>query len=217
MDSFSAKRSEQSGVTLRPESTAVLIVDMLRDFCDPAGAMPLGGAERLYPVQNGIVSAARTAGAMIGWVVDAHRSGLRRDREFLKRTPHCIEGTAGVEVMPELRRDPGDFTFLKRRYSAFFATDLDLTLKDNMIDTLVVFGVVTNICVRSTVHDAFFNGYKVIVPHDACAATGPREQASSLYDIATHFGTVTDAGSVQDAFRDGTSVVPLPEFETTGI
>ena len=67
MDRFSAKRSEQSGVTLRPESTAVLIVDMLRDFCDPAGAMPLGGAERLYPVQNGIVSAARTAGAMIGW------------------------------------------------------------------------------------------------------------------------------------------------------
>ncbi|WP_436644316.1 cysteine hydrolase family protein [Microbaculum sp. FT89] len=214
MDAFSAKRSGQTGMDIVPENTAVLIVDMLRDFCDPAGAMPLGGADRLYPIQNGIVSTARSAGAMIGWVVDAHRPGLRRDREFLKRTPHCIEGTAGVDVMPQLDRQPEDFTFLKRRFSAFFATDLDLTLKDNLIDTVIVFGVVTNICVRSTVHDAFFNGYRVIVPHDACAATGPREQASSLYDIATHFGTVTDAAAVQAAFRDGALITSLPEFET---
>ena len=51
-------------------------------------------------------------------------------------------------------------------------------------------GVVTNICVRSTVHDAFFHGYRVVVPEDGVAATGPREQESSLYDIATHFGIV---------------------------
>ena len=63
----------------------------------------------------------------------------------------------------------------------------------------MVFGVVTNICVRSTVHDAFFNGYEVVVPQDCCAATGPREQESSLYDIATHFGTVSDAATVAAA------------------
>ena len=56
--------------------------------------------------------------------------------------------------------------------------------------------MVTNICVRSTVHDAFFNGYQVVVPHDCCAATGAREQASSLYDIATHFGLVADSSDV---------------------
>ena len=57
----------------------------------------------------------------------------------------------------------------------------------------------SRICVRSTVHDAFFHGYQVIVPEDCCAATGPREQASSLYDIATHFGIVADSVQVADA------------------
>ena len=76
----------------------------------------------------------------------------------------------------------------------------------------MVFGVVTNICVRSTVHDGFFRGYDIVVPHDACAATGPREHASSLYDIATHFGTVSDAGTVLAAL-DGGSEIDNAVFE----
>ena len=63
----------------------------------------------------------------------------------------------------------------------------------------MIFGVVTNICVRSTVHDAFFLGYQVIVPEDCVAATGPREQESSLYDIGTHFGIVADSEHVTAA------------------
>lgn len=98
---------------------------------------------------------------------------------------------------------------IKRRYSSFFQTDLDLTLKDLGVHQLVVFGVVTNICVRSTVHDAFFNGYEVVVPQDCCAATGPREQESSLYDIATHFGTVSTAAAVSAALAGGGTIQPL--------
>lgn len=215
MDEFSAHQSAQAQLQLDPARTALLIVDMLHDFCAPSGAMPLPGAERLYPPQNNLVAAARETGAMIGWVIDAHRQGLRRDREMLKRSPHCFEGTSGIEVMPELDKRDGDFVFLKRRYSAFFGTDLDLTLRDNLIDTLIVCGVVTNICVRSTVHDAFFNGYKVVVPHDACAATGPREQASSLYDIATHFGLVSCSDTVVKSLRGGAIITNLPQFEKT--
>jgi ureidoacrylate peracid hydrolase len=85
----------------------------------------------------------------------------------------------------------------------FSNTDLDLTLKDLRIDTVIVTGVVTNICVRSTVHDAFFLGYEVIVPEDCVAATGPREQLSSLYDIATHFGTVSGSAEVAAGLIDG--------------
>lgn len=198
MDSFSATQSAQQNISLRPDTTAMLIVDMVHDFCDPAGAMCLPGAEQLYPVQNDLIQSARRSGMMIGWVVDAHRPAVKRDREFLKRAPHCLEGTSGVDVVPELDKQSDDFVFLKRRFSAFFGTDLDLTLRDNLIDTLIVFGVVTNICVRSTVHDAFFNGYQVVVPSDACAATGPREQESSLYDIATHFGVVAESRDVLD-------------------
>nr|MBP9183264.1 cysteine hydrolase [Fuscovulum sp.] len=103
-----------------------------------------------------------------------------------------------------------DMVVTKRRFSGFFGTDLDLTLRDMMVDTVIVMGVVTNICVRSTVHDAFFLGYRVVVPQDCCAATGPREQISSLYDISTHFGTVSDSASVVAGLRGG---APITEFE----
>ena len=69
----------------------------------------------------------------------------------------------------------------KRRYSAFFNTDLDLTLQDLGVKTVVVMGVVTNICVRSTVHDAFFHGYQVVVPEDCVARR--RDRASRNFSV----------------------------------
>ena len=200
VDDFSAKRQE-ADVRLLPEKTAVLVVDMLNEFCKPGGSMVLVGFESLLDPQRRILDAARASGAIVVYCNDSHRPGLRRDREFLKRATHCIEGTWGAQVIDELAPRDGDLLITKRRYSAFFNTDLDLTLRDMQIDTVVVIGVVTNICVRSTVHDAFFLGYGVIVPEDAVAATGPREQASSLYDIATHFGTVVTATAVADALE----------------
>jgi len=209
VDVFSAKRVEHQ-TRLDPRSTAVVIVDMLNEFCKPGGAMVLPGYEALVGPQKRVIEAARRMGAPVIFVVDAHRANMRREREFLKRTPHCIEGGWGARVIDDLEPRPDDIHVVKRRYSAFFNTDLDVTLRDLEIDTLVVCGVVTNICVRSTVHDAFFLGYQVVVPEDCVAATGPREQASSLYDIATHFGTVSDSEHVAAALLGG---APLPERE----
>lgn len=210
VDQFSAHRERHEGTALRPETTAVLIVDMLADFCLPGGAMVLPGYETLIGPQNAVIRALRDAGGTVIYIVDAHRPNMRRDREFLKRTPHCIDGTPGIAIVPELDRDAADITVIKRRYSGFFNTDLDLTLRDMIIDTVIVMGVVTNICVRSTVHDAFFLGYKVIVPRDCCAATGPREQQSTLYDISTHFGIVTDAESIVTSLRERK---PVTEYQ----
>ncbi|MCO5080616.1 MAG: cysteine hydrolase [Rhizobiaceae bacterium] len=186
-------------MVLDPATVAVVVVDMVNDFCKPGGLMVLPGYERLVPPQLQVIEAAREHGVPVIWVHDAHRANVRQDREWLKRTPHCVENTWGVEIIEDLGAKPEEIHVIKRRYSAFFQTDLDLTLKDMGVRQLVVFGVVTNICVRSTVHDAFFNGYEVVVPQDCCAATGPREQESSLYDIATHFGTVSDAATVAAA------------------
>jgi ureidoacrylate peracid hydrolase len=181
----------------------VLVVDMVNDFCKPGGAMVLPGCEVLVPHQRLVIDAARQTGAPVVWIHDSHRRNMRRDREYVKRQTHCMEGTWGVEIIEELGARRDEIHVIKHRYSAFFQTDLDLVLKDMMVDQVVVFGVVTNICVRSTVHDAFFNGYEVVVPRDCCAATGPREHESTLYDIATHFGVVSDARSVASALRDG--------------
>ena len=206
MDSFSATQSAPQDISLRPESTAVLVVDMVHDFCDPAGAMCLPGAEKLYPIQNGLVRSARDSGMMIGWIMDQHRAGARREREFLKRAPHCLDNTDTSAIMPQLDKQDEDFVFVKRRYSAFFGTDLDLTLRDNLIDTLIVFGVVTNICVRSTVNDAFFLGYDVAVPEDCVAATSDQLQESHLYDIDTHYGTVLKLAELLPMMTAATAV-----------
>jgi ureidoacrylate peracid hydrolase len=202
VDVFSAKKIEGE-VRLDARTTAILIVDMLNEFCKPGGAMVLPGYEALLEPQRRLIEAGRRAGCPILFLVDSHRPNVRQDREWLKRTPHCVEGSWGARVIEDLNPQPEDLYVVKRRYSGFFNTDLDLTLKDLGIDTVVVAGVVTNICVRSTVHDAFFLGYRVVVPEDCVAATGPREQASSLYDIATHFGTVCSSEQVVAALLEG--------------
>lgn len=204
MDSFSAHRLAADNVSIDPSRTAVLVVDMLNDFCTEGGAMVLPGSDRLHEPQRSVLTAARTAGTSVVYVNDAHRHGMRHDREFAKRSPHCWEGSWGAQVVDAVAPVEGDHLVTKRRFSGFFQTDLDLTLKDLAIDTVIVMGVVTNICVRSTVHDAFFIGYRVVVPHDCVAATGPREQESSLYDIGTHFGIVSNAAAVVDALGRGT-------------
>ncbi|OLP60891.1 isochorismatase [Xaviernesmea oryzae] len=208
LDVFSAHVNEQQ-VTLDPTRCAVIVVDMINEFCKPGGRMVLPGYEALVGPQRAIVEAARAAGVPVIWIHDAHRPNMRHEREWAKRTEHGLENTWATEIIEDLGARPDDIHVTKRRYSAFFQTDLDLTLKDMKVDQLVVFGVVTNICVRSTVHDAFFIGYEVVVPADACAATGPREQESSLYDIATHFGVVSDTKSVVAAFNQGETISNL--------
>lgn len=205
LDVFSAHLNEQQ-VSLDQARVAVVVVDMINEFCKRGGKMVLPGYEALVDPQLGIIEAARAVGAPVIWVHDAHRPAMRHEREWAKRTPHGLENTWATEIISDLGARPDEIHVTKRRYSAFFQTDLDLTLKDMRIDQLVVFGVVTNICVRSTVHDAFFNGYEVVVPADACAATGPREQESSLYDIATHFGVVCEAEAVVAALSRGATI-----------
>ena len=202
VDIFSSHMNAETA-QLDANRTAVVVVDMINEFCKPGGKMVLPGYDALVPPQLAVIEAARASGAIVVWVHYSHRRNLRRDREWLKRTPHAEEGTWATQVIDDLGARDDEIHVVKHRYSSFFQTDLDVTLKDMLVDQLVVFGVVTNICVRSTVHDAFFNGYEVVVPRDCCAATGAREQESTLYDIATHFGVVTDAASVVAALSQG--------------
>jgi len=204
-DVFSAK-GQDGAITLDRKRTAVLVIDMINEFCKPGGKMVLPGYESLMPMQSALIARARALEVPVIFVQDSHRKSMRRDREWVKRTPHGVENTWATQVIDDLDPQPDDIRIIKHRYSAFFQTDLDLVLKDMLIDQVIVFGVVTNICVRSTVHDAFFLGYDVVVPADACAATGPREQESSLYDIATHFGAVSRAAAVIAAM-DGSAQI----------
>jgi ureidoacrylate peracid hydrolase len=90
----------------------------------------------------------------------------------------------------DLEPDVSELRIPKTRYSGFFETDLDQRLREMGIDHLILTGVVTNICVRSTAHDAFFRDYDVTIPVECVAATSEREQESTLYDLDTHYATV---------------------------
>lgn len=171
-----------------PEN-AVLVIDLVKDFTDPAGKVPHQAAAQIVPRVDAFVRAARAAGALIVWIVDFHRAG-KPDWELQNVRAHCMEGTAGVELAPPLEPRPQDYVLHKRRYSAFFATDLDLILRENGVRRVFLAGTKTNVCVRATAQDAFQLGYRVVVPR-ACVSTDKAHlHQANLEDIGKYMGQV---------------------------
>lgn len=200
-NTFSEKQSERQHdkfTDFNPATTALLVVDMLKDFFDQGGAMVLEGGKALYAPHQKLLAAARAARMPVFWL---NQSLPPDDSLFEMRAVHCLAGSWGAEVVDELPVEAGDIVIPKRRYSGFFQTTLDLALRERGIDTVIVTGVVTNICVRSTVHDAFFLRYKVLVPQDLVMATSPQAQEVTLYDIDTHYGDVTNLEDVLGALQ----------------
>jgi ureidoacrylate peracid hydrolase len=184
---FSEHR-QPDDASLAPESTAVIVVDMINEFLEDGGLMVLASGRALYqPIQQ-LVDAAHAAGTKVIWLRDEHDD--LSDPEFRKRIVHSLKGTWGAQIVDALKPGPDDIIMPKHTYNGFFRTPLHDTLQRLGITTVIMTGVVTNICVRSTCHDAFFLGYNVLVPEQCVAATSEREQASSLYDIDTHYGSV---------------------------
>ncbi len=199
-DDFSEKRIRRK-LSFDPGRSAVLVVDMLNDFFKDGGAMVLQGGDVLYDPIERLTQTARALHLPVFWL---NQTLYPDDKLFEKRVVHCLAGTWGAAIVDDLTVADRDVIVPKRRYSGFFQTDLDLHLRERNIRHVIVTGVVTNICVRSTVNDAFFLGYDVIVPADCVMATSDQLQESHLYDIDTHYGSVVDLESVLQALREET-------------
>lgn len=146
---------------------ALLVIDMLNDFVDEKGALPVQGAKDLIgPIKN-LLTRFRNSRELVVFVCDSH---LPSDREFEVWGSHAVKGTWGSQVVDELKPLPEEPVVFKRRFSGFFGTDLDLILRENCIEEVVVTGVLTNICVLYTASDAYQRGYRVTVPKDCVAA-----------------------------------------------
>tara|TARA_B100000945_G_C20407990_1_gene611114 strand:+ start:1178 stop:1792 length:615 start_codon:yes stop_codon:yes gene_type:complete len=200
-NTFSEKQSEVSRIKLAdfvPERTAVLVVDMVNDFFEDGGAMVLDGGKVLYEPHKTLLNRARENKMPVFWL---NQDLALDDTLFKTRAVHCVTGTWGAKIVDELLPVSDDVVISKRRYSGFFQTDLDLHLRERNIDTVIVTGVVTNICVRSTVHDAFFLSYRVLVPSDLVMATSIEAQEVTLYDIDTHYGKVTNLNEIMRVIR----------------
>ena len=143
---------------------ALLIIDMLEVFV--RGRLRAEGAEEIIPVIARLREAFHSKKLPVVYTNDAH---YPFDFEVRHWGPHAIRGSEEARVVKELEPGKDDFIVLKRRYDAFFATDLDLLLRELGVDTVVLTGVATDICVLHTAAGAFFRGYRVIVVEDGVA------------------------------------------------
>lgn len=150
----------QQGDSIDVKHTAVLVVDVLGGTDGPTP-----GLEEMADNCIKIVKAAREKGLPVIFTNDAHIPGV--DRELELWGEHGIRNTQGGTPLAEFDVQESDFIIPKRRYNGFFQTDLDLTLRELGVDTLIVVGCDTNICVLQTLAGAYFLGYKTIVPADA--------------------------------------------------
>ncbi|HDN17587.1 MAG TPA: cysteine hydrolase [Candidatus Bathyarchaeota archaeon] len=178
---------------------AVLVVDMLEDFIH--GNLKCERAERIIQPLKTLLDAARRYGFPVVYCNDAHRPDI--DAEFELWGPHAIDGTPGSQVIEELKPEEGDFIVKKRRYSGFFQTDLHLLLRELGVDTVIVTGLHTNICVKHTTSDAFNWGFKIIIPKDCVEAFSEEDHKWGLSYMEKVYGAkITESAEVISLFRN---------------
>jgi nicotinamidase-related amidase len=163
---------------------AVLVIDMLEDFFreGPLAAIRKELTERI----NTLTSRARSAGVPVIWVRQEFREDLAD--AFLamrkKNIKVTIAGTRGCEILAELNRAAGDHEIVKKRYSAFYGTELDGLLSELNVTELVLSGINTHACVRTAAIDAYQRDMDVTIPCDCVAS----------YDIEHHDVTLRYLG-----------------------
>ncbi|ELS02870.1 nicotinamidase-like amidase [Xenococcus sp. PCC 7305] len=154
------------------DRTALLIIDFQADVFD-GGALQIVGTEAVLPKAKQVLAAARTIGLPIIHTQEVHRKEMVDfGRELDGVEPvHCLENWAGTDFHPELYPRDGEYAIAKRRYSSFFGTDLEILLRGLKVDTLIIMGTMTNVCVHYTVADAHQKDYNFYVIEDCCAGS----------------------------------------------
>ncbi len=180
----------QQGATVDLDHTAVLVIDVLG-----GEGGPTPGLEGMAHNAVRIVEAARKKNLPVIFTNDAHIPGI--DRELELWGDHGLMNTDAAQPLAAFAIQPSDYIVPKRRYDGFFQTDLDLTLRELGVDTLIAFGCDTNICVLQTLAGAYFRGYKSVVPADACGTFLIGTQEAGLeYFTRCYDSRVVDTNTV---------------------
>lgn len=183
--------------------TALIIVDMVKDFTDPSGLVYYPQNREVLPRIAKVLQKCRETGKLIIFLQHCNRAG-KPDEKAAAMRPNCIEGSGGEEIdhMLKVDRDK-DYVIKKRRYSGFFGTDLDLVLRENHIKNTVIVGTKTNCCIRATVTDAFYLNYNPIVIRECVATNSETVNNVHLEDIQKYLGTVVDIDTFFEKLESG--------------
>jgi len=225
-------------IAIDPARTAVIVVDMENDFVakggmfDRAGA-DISGAQKAIGPTAKVLAAARQAGLKIIYLKMGYRPDLSDlgTADSVNRTRHLkfgvgqkiqapdgresrvlIRDTWDTDIVPELKPQRNDIVIYKTRFSGFYQTDLDATLKKLGIKYLIVTGVTTSICVESTVRDAMFRDYLCVLLRDCMSEPIghdlPRtNHEASLLNVEVLLGWVSDSEQFVKVFPVKTAKV----------
>jgi len=203
---------------LHPQTAALLVIDMQRDFLEPGGfGHALGNdvsllRQTIAPTSR-VVTAARERGLLVAHTREGHRpdlsdlpaSKLTRGRLPLRIGDHgpmgriLVRGEPGHDIIPELAPASGEPVIDKPGKGAFHATDLDAVLRNRGITQLIVCGVTTEVCVHTTVREANDRGFDCLVLSDCTGSYFPEFHHAALAMIAAQggiFGWVADSSSL---------------------
>jgi nicotinamidase-related amidase len=203
-----------------PSRAALVIIDMQRDFVEPGFAFDrLGVDMSMYPAVRpriaALLAAARTAGVLVVHVqMTTMPGGLSESPAQLRfslrlqrqnsirggRFRYAEQGSEGREFVAELAPRDGELVVPKWRSSGFWGTSLDLLLRSNGIESLVVTGCTTEGCVESTARDALFNDYYVVVVED-CVASDDRAQHEASLLLMRHRFDVASSTDVRSGWE----------------
>lgn len=184
---------------LDPARTALVVIDVVPFFARESAYV-----RGIVAPINRLAGALRAAGGTVAWVVPGHGRPSTKEREFYGDTVAAAYAGSGGPGSPRERLWPGlavddsDLAVEKTAASAYFPGRCALPglLAAREIDTLIVTGTVTNVCVESTVRDASTEGLRVILVADACAATSDRDHNATLHVVYRSFGDVRPVDEV---------------------
>ena len=182
------------------ERPAVLVVDFIRGFTDPAS--PLGSdLDREVTATGELLAAARRAAIPILFTTTAYDAELEEAGLFVHKVPSLgclVRGSPAVELDPRLAREPSE-TLLEKQYaSAFFGTGLAARLGRGRIDTLLLAGCTTSGCIRATAVDALQHGFRAMVVLECVGDRAAAPHRANLLDIQGKYGDVVELAAALD-------------------
>jgi ureidoacrylate peracid hydrolase len=198
--------AQDIGPYLEPKKSAVLVIDMQNDFCHPEGSfgkmgLNLLSVHEMVPVLARFVDTTRSLGVAIVHVRSFHDekflspSMLARNRQLGRERGICPEGGWGSEFY-QINPARNEMVLTKHAFSAFIGTDLQERLLAKGIETLMVTGVLTNVCCESTLRDGFMLGFYTFLIEDCCAAIDQAAHRATVENVRNYFGWAAKSGDL---------------------
>jgi nicotinamidase-related amidase len=187
---------------LKREASALLVIDMQEFFLDPQSPTFTCGGLAILPNVKRLIEGFRAAKRPVIYTRHVHRAdGSDAGIMGWWWEGMCVEGSPESEMHHDLAPQPGEPVILKRRYSAFYNTDLETVLRGFKVEDLVITGIMTNLCCETTTRDAYMRDYRVFIPADATGSVCEEMHLASLLNLAFGFAYVTTADTITQQLR----------------